>query len=120
MMRHLPFIISLVAGLLWVVVVKLSCKILGIPWPTRFQRREGVFRTLSSNQYACLFGSLSWGFGMFLCFAVDDYLQTAFDNPASRSSIAWVAFELVWWLAAGCVFGWMMWGGNRQLDAPVK
>ncbi|SRR6266852_5731820 len=120
MMRHVPFIISLVAALLWVVVVKLSCKIFGIPWPARLEQREGVLRTLSLNQYACLFGSLSWGIGMFLSFVVDDYLQGIVGNPESRSSIAWMAFELVFWLAAGCVFGWMMWGGNRRLNASVK
>jgi len=34
------------AGLLWVVVFKLSCKLLGIPWPSRFQQREGAPRRL--------------------------------------------------------------------------
>ena len=114
MMRHLPFIIATIAVLLWVVAVRLSCKLFGIPWPARFRQREGVLRGLSSNQYAGLFGALSFGIAMFLGFLVDDYLQGA------RPSIARVAIDLVWWLAAGCVFGWMMWGGNRQTSVSVK
>jgi integrase len=54
------------------VVFKLSCKLLGIPWPSRFQQREGALRRLSSNQYACLFGALSWGFAAFASSVADN------------------------------------------------
>jgi hypothetical protein len=46
-MQHLPFVVSIMAALLWVVVFKLSCKRLGIPWPSRFQQREGALRRSS-------------------------------------------------------------------------
>src|SRR5260370_25359546 len=54
-LTYLPFVVSIMAGLLWVVVFKLSCKLLCIPWPLRFRQREGALRRLTSNQYACLF-----------------------------------------------------------------
>jgi hypothetical protein len=101
-MQHLPFVVSIMAGLLWVVVFKLSCKLLGIPWPLRFQQREGALRRLTSNQYACLFGALSFGFAMFVSSVVDNYLQGTFsDKPAPHTSAVWMVFELVWWSAGG-------------------
>jgi hypothetical protein len=51
---------------------------------------------------------------------VDDYLQGMVGNPVARSPIAGMAFELMWWLATGCVFGWLMWGENRQANPVVK
>jgi len=113
-MRHSPFVISIIAGLLWVVVFRLFSKLFGIPWPPRFQEREGALRRLSFNQYVCLFGALSWGLAMFVSSVVDEYLQTMSGNPASRTSVVWMALGLVGWLAGGCLFGWMTWGGNRQ------
>ena len=118
-MRHFPFVISVTAGLLWVVAFGLCSKLFGIPRPASVQQPEGVLRRLSFNQYACLFGALSWGFAMFVIFVVDKFLQGVSGNPASRPSVGWMAFELVWWLAAGCLFGWMMWGGSRHIP-PVK
>jgi hypothetical protein len=79
-----------------------------------------MFRRLSSNQYACLFGALSFGIAMFVGFAVDDYLQGMVGNPAVRPSFAQMAIDLVSGLLAGCAFGWMMWGGNRQASPSVK
>jgi hypothetical protein len=32
----------------------------------------------------------------------------------------WVKMQLVWWSAGGCLFGWMMWGGNRQATPSIK
>jgi hypothetical protein len=120
-MRYLPFVVSMTAALLWVVVFKLSCKLLGIPWPSRFQQREGALRRLSSNQFACLFGALSFGFATFVRSVVDNYLQGTFSGkPAPHTSAVWVVSELVLWLAGGCLFGWMMWGGNRQANLSAK
>jgi hypothetical protein len=118
-MRHFPFVVSITAGVLWLAGFSLFCKLLGIPRPACFQQREGSLRRLSFNQYACLFGALSWGFAMFVIFVVDKFLQGMSGNPASRTSVGWLVSELVWWLAAGCLFGWMMWGGNRHIP-PVK
>lgn len=115
MMRHLPFVISIMAGLLWVLVFRALHRPLGIPWPPSFQQRAGVFRNLSSNQYVCLVGALSWGFAMFVSSVVDDYLRGMLSgNPVSHTAALWMVFELVWWLAGGCLFGWLMWGGKRQ------
>src|ERR1700730_2694916 len=120
-MQHLPFVVSIMAGLLCVVVFKLSCKFLGIPWPLRFQQREGALRRLTSNQYDCLFGALSFGFAMFVSSVVDNYLAgPCSDKPAPHTSAVWMVFELVWWSAGGCLFGWMMWGGNRQATPSIK
>jgi len=98
---HLPFVISITAGLLWVVVFSLCCKLIGIPRPASFQQREGVLRRLSFNQYACLFGALSWGFSMFVIFVVDERLKGMSGNPASRTSVVWMALQLAGWLAGG-------------------
>ncbi len=114
MMRNSPFAISIIAGLLWVVAFRLFCKLFGIPWPPSVQQREGALRRLSFNQYACLFGALSWGLAMVTSSVVDMYLQGASAHPTSSTSLAWMASELAVWLAGGCLFGWMMWGGNRQ------
>ena len=120
-MQHLPSVVSMTAGLLWIVVFKLSCKLLGIPWPSRFQRREGALRGLSSNQYACLFGALSWGLAVFAASVADNYLEGALSGkPAPHTSVAWIVSELVWWLAGGCLFGWMIWGGHRQANLSIK
>lgn len=112
MIRHWPFDTSIVAGLLWVLVFTVSCKLFGLPRPTSVQQREGALRRLSFNQYACLFGALSWGIAMFVSFTVDEYLQGMSGNAASRTSVVWMALRLVGWLAAGCLFGWMVWGGE--------
>jgi hypothetical protein len=120
-MWNLPFVVSITAGLLWVVVFKLSCKFLGIPSPSRFQQREGALRRLSSNQYACLFGALSWGFALFVSHVVDNYLQGILSGkPSPHTSSVWMVSELVCWLAGGCLFGWVMWGGNRQATPSIE
>ena len=102
------------AGLLWVAVFRFSCKFLGIPWPTSVQQRKGALGRLSFNQYVCLFGALSWGLAMFVTFVVDDYLQGTSGNLAFGMSVVRIAGDLVIWLAGGCLFGWMIWGGKRQ------
>jgi hypothetical protein len=115
MMRHLPFVISIIASLLWVVVFRLSSKFFGISWPPSFQQREGVLRRLSFNQYVCLLGGLGFGVAMFVASVTDNYLQgKLLGNPASHVSAVWIVFELVLWLAGGCLFGWLMWGRSRQ------
>lgn len=119
MIRHWPFGISIVAGLLWVVVFTLFCKLFGLPRPTSVQQREGALRRLSFNQYACLFGALSWGIAMFVSNAVDEYLLGMSGNPKSSKSVLSMALTLVGWLAAGCFFGWAVWGGNRHIP-PAK
>src|SRR5208337_4325640 len=114
-MPNLSFVISIIAGLLWVVAFLFLRKPFGMPWPPRFQEREGALRKLSFKQYVCLLGALSWGFAMFVSSVVDNYLQGRFSGkPASHTSAVWMVFELVWWLAAGCLFGWVVWGGSRK------
>ena len=115
MMRHLPFVISLGAGLLWAVAFGVLGKVFGIPSPTRFQYREGLFRRLSFTQYACFYGALGWGIAMFVMSVGDDYLQgTLLGNVVVHSSPAWAAFSLLFWVGAGCLFGWMVWGGDSK------
>jgi len=114
MMERLSFAIPILAGVLWVVVFKLLCKLLGIPMPGRFQERPGAFRRLTFNQYVCLLGALSWGFAMFVSSMVDDHLR----GPSVPVGGLWVVFRLMGWLASGCVFGWMLWSGSRQ-DQPL-
>jgi H+/Cl- antiporter ClcA len=107
-MPNLSFVISIIAGLLWVVVFRFLRKPLGI-------KREGALRKLSFNQYVCLLGALSWGFAMFISSVVDNYLQGMLSGkPAPHTSAVWMVFELVWWLAGGCLFGWLMSGGDRM------
>lgn len=115
MMRHLPFIISIIAGLSWLLAFRLSSRFLGISWPPGFQQREGVLRRLSFNQYVCLLGALGWGVAMFVASVANDYLQgKLLGDLAFHPSAAWITFELVLWLAGGCLFGWLLWGGSRQ------
>ncbi len=113
MTRHFQFGISVVAGLLWVVGFSAFGKLLGVPSPTKFQRHPGVLRRLTSEQYACLYGALAWGIAMFVASLVDDYFQGTFLSKPVVCAVH-IAFEIVIWLAAGCLFGWMMWGGNRK------
>src|SRR5208282_4350532 len=115
MMEYLSFAIPILAGLLWVVVFRLVCKLLGIPMPGRFRDRPSALRRLSFNQYVCLLGALGWGFAMFVSSVADDYLRgPSFSvRPASL-----LVFRLVGWLASGCLFGWMLWSGSRQ-DQPL-
>jgi hypothetical protein len=115
MIQHWHFGISIVAGLLWVVVFTLFCKLFGLPRPASVQQREGALRRLSFNQYACLFGALSWGIAMFVSEVIDEYLQGMSGNPASSTSVLSRALRLVVWLVAGCFFGWTVWGGNRHI-----
>jgi hypothetical protein len=124
MLRQWPFAIAVLAGLLWVVAFVLSCKFFGLPLPRRELQRKGVCRKLSANQYACLFGALSWGIAMFVSSVVDDYLRSTRGNtvPIPYMSVLWMALEvmkLAIWLGAGCLFGWIMWGGYRH-SSPVS
>ena|SRR5580658_4081723 len=114
-MQHLRFAISILAGLLWVVVFRLLCKLSGIPWAAGFQERPVALRRLSFNQYVCLLGALSWGFAMFVSSIVDNHLQgTLTGYSAPHKSPVSIAFELLLWLAGGCLFGWMMWGAGGE------
>jgi hypothetical protein len=114
-MPNLSFVISIIAGSLWVVVFRLLSKPFGMPWPQKFQERKGALRKLSFNQYVCLHGALSWGFAIFVSSIVDNYLQGMLSGkPAPHTAPVWIVSELLWWLAGGCLFGWMMWGGNKQ------
>ena len=114
MMQHPSFTIPILAGLLWVVVFRLVCKLLGIPMPGRFRERPSALRALSFNQYACLLGALGWGFAMFVSSVADDY----FRGPGfSARPASLLVLRLVGWLASGCLFGWMLWSGSRQ-DPP--
>ena len=114
MMRYLPFLISLVAGLLWIVAFKFLGGRLGIPLPTKFQQREGVLRLLTFNGYVCLYGALGFGIAMWIISVGDDYLQgMILGNPSPHAAMQRL-FELAWRLAGGCAFGWMVWGGYRD------
>jgi len=42
----------------------------------------------------------------------------AVGNPASHVSAVWIMFELVLWLAGGCLFGWFVVG--REPPSPVR
>jgi hypothetical protein len=118
MMRHVPFLISIIAGLLWIVAFKFLGRLLGIPLPTNFQQRAGVLRLLSFNEYVCLYGALGFGIAMWITSVADDYFQgTMLGNPSPHAAM-WRVFELVWWLAGGCAFGWMVWGGYRDTHYP--
>jgi hypothetical protein len=110
-MRHsLAFLIPLAVGLLWVVALNFLGKRFGIPAPSKFQQREGMFRRLSFTQYVCFYGALGWGIAMFVANFADDYLQSKLlGNVAHHASSAWAAFSLIWWLVSGCLSGWMLW-----------
>jgi hypothetical protein len=110
MVQRLSFFVSMLAGMLWVVVFSLLCKLSGVPKPGRFQERPAALRRLSLNQYVCLFGGLGWGFAMFVSSVVDDYIRRSGESFDGLSLV----FRLVGWLASGCVFGWLLWGGSRQ------
>ena len=112
-MRHLPFGISVVAALLWIVGFSLFGKRLGVPTPSEFQQHSGALRRLSLQQYACLYGALGWGMAMFIASLVEDYFQGRLPSNLIGSA-GRVAFEIVIYVAAGCLFGWMLWGGNRK------
>ena len=101
-----------IAGLLWVVIFRFLCKLSGIPWVAGFQERPVALRRLSFNQYVCLLGALSWGFAMCISSIVYNHLQGTLTNTAPHKSAVSIAFELVLWLAGGCLFGWMAWGAN--------
>jgi len=113
MMRLLPFAISIMAGLLWVVGFSAFGKLLGIPSPPKFQKHSGALGRLTLKQYACLYGALGWGMAMFVASLVDDYFQGKLLNNPVDSAVR-IASEVVIWLAAGCLFGWTMWGGYRE------
>jgi len=109
MMRNLPFVISLVAGLLWAVAFGFLGKVFGITSPAKFQQRRGLLRRLSFTQYACFYGALGWGIAMFVMSVGDDYLQgKLLGNVVAHSSPAWAALSLLWWMGAGCLLGWMV------------
>jgi hypothetical protein len=103
------FYISITVSGAWILVVWVVCKLIDLPWPPKFHTREGAIRKLGENQYACLFGSLSWGLAMFFGSLVDHYLQGPQMNSPSAGLIA---IDFVVWLGGGCLFGWAVWG-NR-------
>jgi hypothetical protein len=113
MTRYLPFGISIMTGLSWVVGFSAFGKILGISSPPKFQPHSGALGRLSVKVYACLYGALGWGMAMFVAFLVDDYFQGKLPNNPLDLAVR-IASEVVMWLAAGCLFGWMMWGGYRK------
>jgi hypothetical protein len=90
MMHHLPFVISIVAALLWVAGFWAFGKRLGLPSPLKFQQHSGALRRLSLKQYACLYGALGWGIAMFVASFVKDYLQ------ASCHPTSWVPLAGSW------------------------
>ena len=60
-----------------------------------------------------MYGALGWGIGMFIASLVRDYLQGKVSINFMDSAVL-IVIEVVVWLAAGCLFGWMMWGGYRE------
>jgi hypothetical protein len=112
MTEYTSFAVSLIACLLWVVVfLRFLTKWLGIPRPNQLgEGRTGLLGKLSSAQYACLIGTLSWGFAMFVATFLNRYLEAKMTGKPVEVSGLWIVSELVWWLVGGCFFGWVMWG----------
>jgi hypothetical protein len=68
-----------------------------------------------------LYGALGWGIAMFVASVTDHYLQSRLLGHPAKMSAPWMASELALWLAGGCLFGWMMWGGYRDRhDLSIK